>query len=472
MSFTASLEEIVRANHSGLLGKKPHWDRQPLGSVVRILNGYPFESSRFVKANGASDARPRLLRIRDIVRGFSDTIYDGPFDPAYVVNRGEIVVGMDGDFNLAAWPGEPVLLNQRTCKLVPDQDRCLASYLGIVLPGYLKAINDHTPSITVKHLSSRTIAEIPLPLPPLEEQQELVSEIETQFSRLDAAVAALKRAQANLKRYRASVLKAACEGRLVPTEAELARHEGRSYETGAELLARVLEERRRSWNGRGRYVEPAGPETVGLAELPEGWASATLEQLTSAARPICYGILMPKDNVPDGVLFVKVKDLKGDRVNLDGLHRTAHAIAAKYARASLRAGDLLLAIRGTFGRVAEVPAELDGGNITQDTARLAVPTLLCRRYVAQALRSEGIQNYFKRVARGVAVKGVNIGDVRPCLVPLPPQAEQERIVGEVERRLSAVEAAENAVEAGLRRAARLRQAVLARAFGLNSDLSD
>ena len=70
----------------------------------------------------------------------------------------------------------------------------------------------------------------PIPLPPLPEQRRIVAEIETQFARLDASVAALRRAQANLKRYRASVLKDACEGRLVPTEAELARSEGRDYE--------------------------------------------------------------------------------------------------------------------------------------------------------------------------------------------------------------------------------------------------
>ena len=70
----------------------------------------------------------------------------------------------------------------------------------------------------------------PIPLPPLAEQRRIVAEIETQFTRLDASVAALRRARANLKRYRASVLKDACEGRLVPTEAELARSEGREYE--------------------------------------------------------------------------------------------------------------------------------------------------------------------------------------------------------------------------------------------------
>ena len=72
----------------------------------------------------------------------------------------------------------------------------------------------------------------------------------------------MRRVQANLKRYRAAVLKAACEGKLVPTEAELARQEGRTYETGAQLLDRILTERRQKWNGKGKYKEPMKPDTA------------------------------------------------------------------------------------------------------------------------------------------------------------------------------------------------------------------
>jgi type I restriction enzyme S subunit len=270
--------------------------------------------------------------------------------------------------------------------------------------------------------------------------------------------------QIALKRYRASVLKAACEGRLVPTEAELAKTENREFQTGEELLARILTKRRQNWQGRGKYKEPAAPVTANLPPFPEGWTVASLEQLTSADRPICYGILMPKENVATGVLFVKVKDMKGDKIDLDGLHRTTPEIAAKYARAFLKTGDVLLAIRGTYGRVAEVPKELNGGNITQDTARLDVTGLVSHRYVATCLRNPDCQNYFKRVARGVAVKGVNIGDVKPTPIPLPSLAEQTRIVVEVERRLSVVEELGAAVVADLQRANRLRQSILQTAF--------
>ena len=127
-----------------------------------------------------------------------------------------------------------------------------------------------------------------IPLPPLPEQHRIVAEIEKQFTRLDASVTALKRVQTNLKRYRASVLKAACEGKLVPTEAELARLEGRDYEPADQLLERILSERRALWEAqekRGRkYREPVEPDTSDLPGLPKGWVWTTLPQLGELNR--------------------------------------------------------------------------------------------------------------------------------------------------------------------------------------------
>lgn len=334
---------------------------------------------------------------------------------------------------------------------------------------------------TFLEVSGKKAAQIPASIAPQREQRRIVAEIEKQLTRVEAAVAALRRVQVNLKRYRAAVLKAAVEGRVVPTEAELARAEGRSYEPADQLLQRILAERRACWEAdqlaklrvsgkepkddwRTKYKQPAQPDTRTLPALPKGWTIGSLEQLTSPVRVICYGILMPKDNIENGIPYVRVLDLKGDRIDVPGLRKTSPAIAAAYARASLTAGDLLLAIRGSYGRVAEVPPELEGGNITQDTARLDIAETLNHRYIAICLRSPIVQNYFKGVARGVAVRGVNIADVRSCPVPLPPVGEQQRIVAEVERRLSVVDELQIQVEINLKRAERLRQAILKRAF--------
>jgi type I restriction enzyme S subunit len=133
-------------------------------------------------------------------------------------------------------------------------------------------------------LNLENVRTAPVRLVSAEWQTEIISEIETQFSRLDEAVANLKRVKANLKRYKAAVLKAAVEGRLVPTEAELARREGRSYETGAQLLQRILETRRSQWKGKGEYKEPASLDPTMLSDVPLGWCWASLEQLSVVVR--------------------------------------------------------------------------------------------------------------------------------------------------------------------------------------------
>jgi type I restriction enzyme S subunit len=135
------------------------------------------------------------------------------------------------------------------------------------------------------NISQEIIRDLQFPLPPLDEQREIVAEIEKQFTRLEAGVGALKRVQANLKRYRAAVLKAACEGKLVPTEAELAKKKPETgnlkpeFETGEQLLQRILTERRANWTGRGKYKEPAAPNTTDLPKLPEGWTYASVESV-------------------------------------------------------------------------------------------------------------------------------------------------------------------------------------------------
>ena len=136
---------------------------------------------------------------------------------------------------------------------------------------------------TFLEVSGAQMAKLPITLAPLSEQHRIVAAIEDHFSRLDEAVALLERVQRNLARYRASVLKAAVEGRLVPTEAALARAEGRAYEPASVLLERILEERRSRWKaegGRGTYKEPVAPDTTDLPELPEGWRWARLDAIS------------------------------------------------------------------------------------------------------------------------------------------------------------------------------------------------
>ena len=323
-------------------------------------------------------------------------------------------------------------------------------------------------STAVPGLSRDDYNAVEVVVAPPDQQDGIVAEIEKQFSRLDEAVSNLKSVKANLKRYKAAVLKAAVEGRLVETEAELARREGRSYETGAQLLQRILETRRSQWQGKGRYKEPAAPDTTDLPELPEGWVWATLDQIGQEGRPIIYGIIKPGPHDPNGVPYVRVTEMKDGFVDLENLRRAVPERAAKFARATLAPGDVLISKDGTIGRVAVVPPQLAGGNITQHVMRAPIHELMCRDYVVSAIRSDVCQKWLTGETKGVALRGVNVEDFRRLPIPVPPYIEQERVLAEVDRRLSLLSETEAQVDANLQRADRLREAILQRAFSSSS----
>lgn len=459
MSFTANIDDVVAENRNYLLGKHPQWQRVRLKEIATILNGYPFESRGFKKSGGTP-----LIRIRDIIPGKTETFYEGEFDPAFLVNRGEILVGMDGDFHCEPWTGEPALLNQRVCKITPEESRYAKQFLRYVLPGYLRAINEQTPSVTVKHLSSRTIADIPLPLPPLLEQQRIVAEIEKQFTRLDAGVAALRRVRANLKRYRAAVLKAACEGRLVPTEAELATTENRKYEPATELIARTPTPQRPNWwNSRSKDVIPGHPAlAVGnpQTELPEGWTWSALVEIAKMESGHT-----PSRNHPewwDGdVAWIGIADARehdGRTIHETLQHTNLEGIANSASRL-LPASTVCISRTASVGYVVVMGREMA---TSQDFVNW-IPT--------PAVTSDWLRIIFsadrealRRFGKGSVHKTIYFPEWLSMHVAIPPLAEQTRIVSEVERRLSVVEELEAVVSANLQRATGLRQSILQKAF--------
>jgi type I restriction enzyme S subunit len=486
MSFTESLSEIVAKNANGLLGTHPSWCRITLSEVAPILNGFPFPSSSFSREEGTP-----LLRIRDVLTMATEAFYKGEFDSTYLVKPGELLIGMDGDFNCALWKGPPALLNQRVCKVTPDERFYGRKLLVYALPGYLSAINAATSSVTVKHLSSNTVADIPLPLPPLNEQRRIVAEIEKQFTRLEASVAALKRAQANLKRYRASVMKAACEGRLVPTEAELARAENRLYEPADQLLARILEERRAKWEAdqlakiqaaarpgraggkppkddkwKANYKEPGPPDTSNLPLLPEGWTWAAVDQLairvTKGTSPGWQGFKY----VQRGVLFLRSQNVLWGKLDLTETVYVEQQFNDTHSSSIVREGDVLLNLVGaSVGRSAVASRQADGANTNQAVGVIRLvhdhPTA---KFLMLFFISPDGQAHIAGTKADVARANFNLDDIRPTPVPLPPIEEQERIVAEVERRLSVIDELEATVDANLKRAERLRQSILKRAF--------
>lgn len=332
-------------------------------------------------------------------------------------------------------------------------------------------------------INRTNLSALPVCIPPKPEQQRIVEAIESYFTRLDDAVATLERVERNLKRYRASVLKAAVEGRLVATEAELARQEGRDYEPAAVLLERILEERRRRWEQaelarlqqsgkpprndawKARYKEPAAPDTSNLPELPEGWCWATLDQCSYLVRNGQSRAPRAKNGVP----ILRISAVRPLSIDFSDV-RYLPGTPADYASDLLEVGDLLFtryngnpSLVGVCGLVRQIQATTAHPD---KLIKVRVPNeLVSPNYLELASNTGASRKHISERTRTTAGQaGVSGGDLKQMPMPLPPLAEQVRIANEVERLFSLSDSSINIVATNHARAQRLRQSILKWAF--------
>jgi type I restriction enzyme S subunit len=310
------------------------------------------------------------------------------------------------------------------------------------------------------------LAPYPFPVAPLDQQKRIVAEIEKQFSRLDKAVANLKRVKANLKRYKAAVLKAAVEGRLVETEAELARREGRSYETGAQLLQRILETRRSQWQGKGKYKEPVAVDTTDLPELPKGWVWASVDQTAQIISGLTKN---PKrEAFPSKLPYLRVANVYANELRLDEIEHIGVA-GSELEKLLLQRNDLLV-VEGNgspnqIGRVALWDGSIPNCVHQNHIIKVRFSDASLPKWAMNWLLSPGGRSQIEQVSSSTSgLHTLSTGKVSRLPVPIPPLAEQHRIVNEVDRRLSLLRETETQVEANLKRAQALRQTLLQSAF--------
>jgi type I restriction enzyme S subunit len=315
---------------------------------------------------------------------------------------------------------------------------------------------------TIKHLTGESLARLKVRVPPLPEQRRIVGGLDTLLARADACRQRLDRVTAILKRFRQSVLAAATSGELTRAWRVSARQEP----TGSELLdamranhlayrqlaqARGHSRKNTADSSHRRGSIESAPDTTGLPDLPRTWAWATGADVVEPGADIVYGIVQPGPKLAVGIPYVRGMDIVEDRILVDQLMKTSPEIATRYERSSLKAGDVILGIiRAT--KVAVVPEELTGGNITQGTARFRPSSGITSRFLALVLRAPQTQVWLHTHYRGIDMPGLNLADVRRVPVPLPPKEEQEEIsrrVAELLAIIQNVEAKHNAAAAAI-----------------------
>ena len=346
-----------------------------------------------------------------------------------------------------------------------------AEYILYALRATQEELRSKSTGTTFEAIRGDNLRSHPVSLPPLPEQHRIVAEIEQHLTRLDTAVTALKRVQANLQRYRSSVLKTACEGKLVPTEAALAPAEGRDYEHADRLLARILVERRARWQAqqkrRGWYKEPSPPDTSALPELPEGWVWATLAQISELKGGATKGRRFRPDESLTEVPYLRVANVQRGYLDLTEM-KTIEVTRDIVNQLKLVPGDILFTEGGDRDKLGrgwvwsgEIEECIHQNHVFRSRVLL---NEVQPEFISWWGNSFG-QKFFERSGKQTTnLASINLSVLSSFPVPVPPAAEQRRIVAEVERHLSIIQQAEATVEASLKRAERLRQSILKQAF--------
>ena len=259
------------------------WPVVRLGDVCRVQNGFAFEGNCFSEVRGTP-----LIRIRDLKTNRPSLRYDGNYDPSFVVQEGDLLIGMDGEFKPYRWGGPDALLNQRVCRLVPEPGLLDIGYLYLAIGKHLHEIEEATGLTTVKHLSSRQVADLEISLPAFGDQQRVAQRLTRQIA-----------------------------------EVELAREVARVSLAHIEDLNEML------WRPKRKRI---GTKRVRLGDV---------------TRPIEYGWTASATTSPDWPRLLRITDIQDGLVNWD---LVPHSNSDPGYSKMLKHGDVVVARTGGFNR--------------------------------------------------------------------------------------------------------------------------
>jgi type I restriction enzyme, S subunit len=406
-----------------------------------------------------------------------------------IIDQGqEFIGGYTNDENMIFDGDLPVILfgdHTRSIKYVDKQFAVGAEGIKILAPAdsYLPKFYFyllHSLQIPSRGYSRhfQFLKNFHLPATSIDKQKRIVAEIEKQFSRLDEAVAGLKRAKANLERYKAAILKAAVEGRLT----EQWRKEHPDVEPAEELLQRILSERRAKWEQaelakmkakgqepkdnkwKHKYKEPLGPDQNNLTSPPHKWIWCSSDQIfwfvTSGSRG------WAKYYSNEGPIFLRIGNLDHNSIELDlkNIQRVLPSKGAEGIRTHTEANDILISITADVGMVAVIPQKFEDAYINQHIALSRPIALVDPLYIGWYLNSRPGQRQFQKLQRGATKVGLGLDDIRTINIPMPPIDEQKEIVEQISRRLTIFSEIGKSIDINLRRSERLRQSILKKAF--------
>jgi len=453
------------------------WALAQVADILSIRNGFAFKRTSFsekgVPLIRQSELKGKLIDISSAV--FLPIEFLEMYSE-YIVSKGDLLIGMSGSLGkISAYTFEfPALQNQRTGLLKVDSQTASKEFALYALQYLEPEIILQGKGVAVQNVSASQIESCRFPLPPREEQIRIVEKLEELLSDLDAGVAELKAAQKKLVHYRQSLLKAAVEGALT---AEW-RKSHQPEETGAQLLERILKERRARWEAKqlakfqeqgktppkdwqDKYLEPIKPDTSNLPELPEGWLWSSIGQTFQVVVGATPSRKEPKywnGEIPwvssGEVRFNRISKTN-ERISIEGLNNSSTQINP--------IGSVLLGMIGegkTRGQVAIL--KIEAANNQNCAAIWVSETDIPPEYIYYWLWSRYEET--RRGSSGNNQPALNKSIVEKIPFPMPPIDELKIIVQFVNASVLEIEKQEVAISYSLKQSAAQRKNILKAAF--------
>ncbi len=360
------------------------WSIQTLGEKVHILSGFPFKSSLFTDDSNFMG----IIRIRDLEKQSIETFYAGDFEETYVVKKGDVLIGMDGDFNIVKWKSRNALLNQRVCKIKAETGSSFhTEFLFQSLKEDLLSINAATGATTVKHLSVKDIKGIEKAYPPLPEQQKIA----TILSSVDTVIEKTRAQIDKLKDLKTGMMQ--------------------------ELLTKGI--------GHTEFKDsPVG-------RIPAGWE---VRKIDDFSKKVGSGVTPrggSESYVEVGIPLIRSQNVHFDGLRLDDVSYITELQHQKMSGSQLKPGDVLLNITGaSIGRCYYLPHDFKEGNVNQHVCIIRVKeSVISPIFLTLFLSSEFGQKQIMSLQAGGNREGLNFQQIRSISLPLPELREQKGITG-------------------------------------------
>lgn len=460
------------------------WRWTRLGNLCRVQAGFAFESAAFVQGESGMP----MIRIRDITKDRTQVNYVGEYREEFLVDAGDYLVGMDGNFTVSKWRGPRALLNQRVSRLQWYSQHLEPSFFALAAQYRLSELQGTKAYTTVDHLSSGQIENVVVPLPPLSEQKRIVAKVDELMALCDRLKAQQQEretrhaslARASLARFadaptsanlnflfhdsysidpadiRKSILTLAVQGKLVPQDPndEPAIHDLEQIEDEKRALidARKL---------RPNLVSEISQTRDLQYELPESWRWFRLGDVAFFQEGPGIRNWQFRNH---GIKLLNVQNIVDGHLVLDNTNRfiSAEEFEATYRHFAVEPGDILFASSGASWGKATWFVD-PGYTVMLNTSMIRLKFYSQRcvdAYLLLFLRTE----FFKRQME-IQLVGIqpNFGSTHlgRVYIPIPPLAEQRRIVAKVDELMALVDALETQLATARTTAEKLMEAVVA-----------